>query len=58
LDPTTDYSAPSHERCIIWNDPDLGIRWPLAGPPILSAKDAAGLSCSVATAAPSSSSPA
>jgi dTDP-4-dehydrorhamnose 3,5-epimerase len=48
---TTDYYAPSHERCIIWNDPSLGIRWPLADPPILSAKDAAGLHWSVATAA-------
>ena len=27
----------------LWNDPDLGIEWPLAGEPILSAKDAAGL---------------
>lgn len=40
---TTDYWAPEHERCIIWNDSDLGITWPLASPPLLSAKDAAGL---------------
>jgi dTDP-4-dehydrorhamnose 3,5-epimerase len=39
---TTDYWAPEHERCIVWNDPDLGISWPIASPPILSAKDAAG----------------
>ncbi len=40
---TTDYWAPEHERCIVWNDSDLSIRWPLASPPLLSAKDAAGL---------------
>lgn len=39
---TTDFYAPEHERCIIWNDPDIGIRWPLAAPPILSDKDKIG----------------
>ncbi len=40
---TTDYWAPEHERCIAWNDPELGIDWPLQGvAPLLSAKDAAG----------------
>jgi dTDP-4-dehydrorhamnose 3,5-epimerase len=38
----TDYYAPASERTILWNDPDLGIEWPLADEPILSAKDAAG----------------
>jgi dTDP-4-dehydrorhamnose 3,5-epimerase len=47
---TTDYYSPAHERCILWNDPALDIRWPLAEPPILSSKDAAGLSFTVATA--------
>lgn len=40
---TTDYWAAQHERCILWNDPDLGIPWPVRGEPILSAKDRAGL---------------
>jgi dTDP-4-dehydrorhamnose 3,5-epimerase len=42
---TTDFYAPEHERCIAWNDPGVGIQWPLAGiTPLLSAKDQAGLS--------------
>lgn len=41
---TTDFWAPEHERCIIWNDKDLRINWPLTGQPILSAKDSAGVS--------------
>jgi dTDP-4-dehydrorhamnose 3,5-epimerase len=38
----TDYYAPEHERCILWNDPELHIGWPLPGTPALSSKDAAG----------------
>ena len=39
----TDYYAPEHERCILWNDPELRIDWPIpGGAPELSAKDAAG----------------
>jgi dTDP-4-dehydrorhamnose 3,5-epimerase len=41
---TTDYYAPQHERCVIWNDPDLAIAWPLEETPIVSAKDQAGKS--------------
>ncbi|GAA5172483.1 dTDP-4-dehydrorhamnose 3,5-epimerase [Viridibacterium curvum] len=41
---TTDFYAPEHERCLQWNDPDLGLTWPLAGmEPTLSAKDKQGL---------------
>jgi dTDP-4-dehydrorhamnose 3,5-epimerase len=40
---TTDYWAPEAERTLLWNDPQLAIPWPLAGSPILSSRDAAGL---------------
>ena len=40
---TTDFYAPEFERSIAWNDPELKIEWPLAAPPILSPRDAAGL---------------
>lgn len=39
---TTDFYAPEHERSILWNDPEIGIEWPIAGEPILSAKDRQG----------------
>ncbi len=39
---TTDYWYPEHERCLLWNDPALGITWPLSGAPTLAAKDGAG----------------
>ncbi len=45
---TTDYYAPAHERCIIWNDAHIGIDWPLTETPQLSAKDAQGLSFAAA----------
>lgn len=39
----TDYYAPEHERSLLWNDPAIGIDWPLAGvTPQLATKDAAG----------------
>jgi dTDP-4-dehydrorhamnose 3,5-epimerase len=41
---TTDYYRPEHERALKWNDPALGIDWPLQGiEPVVSAKDAAGI---------------
>ncbi len=39
---TTDYYAPSAERCIRWDDPRLAIDWEFEGAPILSAKDLNG----------------
>ena len=40
----TDFYAPEGERTILWNDPQIGIDWPLLNgqPPLVSAKDAAG----------------
>lgn len=40
---TTDYWYPEHERSILWNDPDLGIDWPITGEPQLAKKDADAL---------------
>jgi dTDP-4-dehydrorhamnose 3,5-epimerase len=39
----TDYYAPAHERCLLWNDADIGIVWPIADAPQLSGKDQQGL---------------
>jgi dTDP-4-dehydrorhamnose 3,5-epimerase len=36
---TTDYWAPEFERSIAWDDPDIGINWPIQGEPLLSTKD-------------------
>ena len=38
---TTDYWHAEHERTLLWNDPALGIAWPVDAP-VLAAKDAAG----------------
>ena len=45
---TTDFYAPQHECCIRWDDPAIGIAWPLDGEPLLSNKDMQGLSLSQA----------
>lgn len=39
---TTEYYAPEFEKCIIWNDSDLDIKWPIEKEPILSSKDKEG----------------
>lgn len=39
---TTDYWFPEHERSIVWNDPMLGIKWPIDGEPLVSQKDKEG----------------
>ncbi len=39
---TTDFYAPDHEWIVKWDDPTIGVKWPLDGQPELSAKDAAG----------------
>ena len=41
---TTNYYAPDYERTLLWNDPTIGIDWPLETEPILSAKDKLGKS--------------
>ncbi|MEN4917341.1 dTDP-4-dehydrorhamnose 3,5-epimerase [Achromobacter spanius] len=40
---TTDFYAPQHERCVIWNDSTLAIDWPADVTPRLSQKDEQGL---------------
>ncbi|HRE13669.1 MAG TPA: dTDP-4-dehydrorhamnose 3,5-epimerase [Usitatibacteraceae bacterium] len=50
---TTDWYAPEHERSLLWNDPALGIDWPLAGlAPTLKPADAAGKPLAQAEAYP------
>jgi len=46
---TTDYYSPEHERCIRWDDADVGVEWPKSGSPVLSAKDEEGGSFSSVT---------
>jgi dTDP-4-dehydrorhamnose 3,5-epimerase len=38
----TDFYAPEYERTLLWNDPDVGIRWPIDERPLLSEKDRRG----------------
>ncbi len=39
---TTDYYAPDFERCIVWDDPDIDIQWPMNESPLVSVKDKLG----------------
>ncbi len=45
---TTDYYSPQHERCIRWDDPAIGIEWPIKQTPLLSGKDQLGVALSEA----------
>lgn len=36
----TEYHSPAHERSVRWDDPEIGIEWPIEGPPTLSNRDA------------------
>ena len=49
---TTDYWYPEFERTLLWNDPALGIDWPLTGAPMLAAKDGVGAPLAQAEAYP------
>ena len=40
---TTNFYAPDAERCISWDDAEIGIDWPCAEPPSLSEKDKRGV---------------
>jgi dTDP-4-dehydrorhamnose 3,5-epimerase len=39
---TTDFYAPEYERCVLWNDSELGVEWPIDFEPTLSDKDMMG----------------
>lgn len=45
---TTDYYAPEHERCIAWDDSQIGIQWPYDQMPLLSGKDKVGVNLAAA----------
>jgi dTDP-4-dehydrorhamnose 3,5-epimerase len=38
----TELWAPEHDRTLLWNDPQIGVRWPIPASPVLSPKDQAG----------------
>lgn len=43
---TTNYYHPASDRTLLWNDPEVGVEWPLHaldGEPLLSSKDTAGV---------------
>ncbi|MGE8048833.1 dTDP-4-dehydrorhamnose 3,5-epimerase [Pseudomonas monteilii] len=40
---TTDFYSPQGERCIAWDDPAVGIEWPIDFAPSLSGKDQCGV---------------
>ena len=48
----TDYYSPADERTLLWNDPAVGVAWPLEREPILKPKDMAGTTLAQAEAFP------
>ena len=40
---TTDYWAPKHERCILWDDATISVDWPIVEAPVVSEKDNTGM---------------
>lgn len=49
---TTDFWAPEHERCIVWNDPELKIDWPLQDAPCFRRRTARARHSPTPTASP------
>jgi len=49
---TTDFYAPAHERTVLWNDPQIGVRWPLTAEPLLADKDRHGAALAAAEVYP------
>ena len=49
---STDLYAPAHERTVLWNDPQIGIHWPLATEPLLAEKDQRGAALAAAEVYP------
>jgi len=49
---TTDFYAPAHERTVLWNDPQIGIQWPLTAEPLLADKDRRGATLAAAEVYP------
>jgi len=49
---TTDFYAPAHERTVLWNDPQIGIHWPLRQEPLLADKDRRGAALAAAEVYP------
>ncbi|MDB5790397.1 MAG: dTDP-4-dehydrorhamnose 3,5-epimerase [Massilia sp.] len=47
---TTDYRYPEYERSLLWNDPAIGIAWPIAFAPHLAGRDANALPLSAVEA--------
>jgi len=49
---TTDFYAPAHERTVLWNDPQIGVQWPLTVEPLLADQDRRGAALAAAEVYP------